>query len=37
MAEKAAAGFSLYGRPEDAPRLRRILYEREITAPILTL
>jgi hypothetical protein len=37
MAEKAAAGFSLYGRSEDASRLRRVLDEREITAGILTL
>jgi hypothetical protein len=37
MAEKAAAGFSLYGRSEDASRLRRVLDEREITARILTL
>jgi len=37
MAEKAAAGFSLYGRAEDASRLRRVLDEREITAGILTL
>jgi hypothetical protein len=37
MAEKAAAGFSLYGRSEDASRLRRVLDEREITAQILTL
>ena len=37
MAAKAAAGFSLYGRSEDAPRLRRVLDEREITARILTL
>jgi hypothetical protein len=37
VAEKAAAGFSLYSRPEDASRLRRILDEREITAGILTL
>ena len=37
IAEKAAAGFSLYGRSEDAPRLRRVLDEREITAGILTL
>ena len=37
MAAKAAAGFSLYGRSEDASRLRRILDEREITARILTL
>jgi hypothetical protein len=37
MAEKAAAGFSLYGRWEDASRLRRVLDEHEITARILTL
>jgi hypothetical protein len=37
IAEKAAAGFSLYGRSEDASRLRRVLDEREITAGILTL
>ncbi|MGH9698627.1 MAG: hypothetical protein ACRD5R_05650 [Candidatus Acidiferrales bacterium] len=37
MAAKAAAGFSLYGRSEDASRLRRVLDEREITAGILTL
>lgn len=37
IAEKAAAGFSLYGRSEDAPRLRRVLDEHEITARILAL
>ena len=37
MAEKASAGFSLYGRSEDASRLRRVLDEREITARIFTL
>jgi hypothetical protein len=37
MAEKAAAGFSLYARSEDASRLRRVLDEREITAAILNL
>ena len=37
MAEKAAAGFSLYGRSEDVSRLRRVLDESEITARILTL
>jgi hypothetical protein len=37
MAAKAAAGFSLYARSEDASRLRRVLDEREITAGILTL
>jgi hypothetical protein len=30
MAEKASAGFSLYGCSEDASRLRRVLDEREI-------
>ena len=37
MAEKAAAGFSFYGRSEEVSRLRRVLDEREITARILTL
>ena len=37
MAEKASAGFSLYGRSEDTSRLRRVLDEQEITARILTL
>jgi hypothetical protein len=37
MAAKAAAGFSMYARSEDASRLRRVLDEREITAEILTL
>jgi hypothetical protein len=37
MAAKAAAGFSLYGRSEDAERLRRVLDEREITARIFML
>jgi hypothetical protein len=37
IAAKAAAGFSLYARSEDASRLRRVLDEREITAGILTL
>lgn len=37
MAEKASAGFSLYGRSEDAARLRRVLDEQEITARILAL
>jgi len=37
MAAKAAAGFSLYGRLEDAQRLRRVLDDREITTRILTL
>jgi hypothetical protein len=37
VAEKAAAGFTLYGRSEDASRLRRVLDERDITSGILTL
>lgn len=37
LAEKAKAGFSLYARREDAPRLRRVMDEREITAKILSL
>jgi hypothetical protein len=37
LAEKAAAGFSMYSRPADASRLRRILDERELTAGILSL
>jgi hypothetical protein len=37
ISEKATSGFSLYTRPEDAPRLRRILDDREITAAILCL
>jgi hypothetical protein len=37
MAEKATAGFSLYGCHEDVARLRRVLDEREIIARILTL
>jgi hypothetical protein len=34
---KARAGFSLYSRTEDAPRLRRILNDRDLTAEILSL
>lgn len=37
LAEKAKAGFSLYAPREDAPRLRRILDQRELTAEILSL
>ena len=37
LAEKAKAGFSLYSTRDDAPRLRRILDERELTAGILSL
>jgi hypothetical protein len=37
LADKAKAGFSLYCRPEDATRLRRVLDEREITSGILSL
>jgi hypothetical protein len=37
VAEKAKAGFALYSPREDAPRLRRILDERELTARIFAL
>jgi hypothetical protein len=37
LLEKAAAGFSLYSRPEDASRLRRILADRKFAKGILTL
>lgn len=37
IAQKAKAGFSLYSPADDAPRLRRILNDRELTATILGL
>jgi len=37
VAEKARAGFALYSSAEDAPRLRRILHDRDLTAEILSL
>jgi hypothetical protein len=37
IAEKAKAGFALYSPREDAPRLRRILDEQELTARIFSL
>jgi hypothetical protein len=37
LAEKAKAGFAIYGRSEDASRLRRILDECELTGEIFTL
>jgi hypothetical protein len=37
VAAKASAGFSLYGRSSDVPRLRRVLDEREITREIFAL
>jgi hypothetical protein len=37
LTEKAKAGFAIYGRAEDASRLRRILDEQELTREILTL
>lgn len=37
LAEKVMAGFAIYGRAEDASRLRRVLNERELTREILTL
>ena len=37
VSEKARAGFSLYSPAEDAPRLRRILNDRDLTAEIFSL
>jgi hypothetical protein len=37
LAEKAKAGFAIYGRAEDASRLRRILDGYDLTREILTL
>jgi hypothetical protein len=37
LAVKVMAGFAIYGRVEDASRLRRILDERELTREIHTL
>lgn len=37
VSEKTRAGFSLYSPTDDAPRLRRILNDRDITAEILSL
>lgn len=37
VSEKARAGFSLYSSTDDAPRLRRILNDRDLTAEILSL
>ena len=37
LAEKARAGFQIYARSIDAPGLRRVRDEREITATILSL
>ena len=37
LAEKAKAGFAIYGRAEEASRLRRILDERGLTREIFTL
>ncbi len=37
VAAKARAGFSLYSHREDAPRLRRILDDQELTARIFAL
>jgi hypothetical protein len=37
IAEKAKAGFALYSPRDDAPRLRRILDEQELTARIFAL
>lgn len=37
MADKARAGFHLFARHQDLPRLRRVLNEQELTARIFTL
>lgn len=37
LAEKARAGFTMYGHPNDASRVHRILNDRELTAEILSL
>jgi len=37
VSQKARAGFSLYSPTDDAPRLRRILNDRDLTAEILSL
>ena len=37
LAEKVRAGFSLYARAQDAPGLRRVLDQKELTAEILYL
>jgi len=37
LAEKVRAGFSIYAHAQDAPGLRRILDQRELTAEILSL
>ncbi len=37
IGQKVRAGFSLYARAQDAPPLRRVLEQREITAEILSL
>jgi hypothetical protein len=37
LAEKAKAGFHLFARPQDHPKLRRVLDSHEITAEIFAL
>jgi hypothetical protein len=37
LVEKVRAGFSIYARPSDASKLRRVLDEHELTAQILSL
>ncbi len=37
LAEKVRAGFTMYGHPDDASRVHRILNDRELTAEILSL
>jgi len=37
LAEKVRAGFSIYAHAQDAPGLRRVLDQHELTAEILSL
>src|SRR5258708_5959197 len=37
LAAKVLAGFALYAHADDVSKLRRILYQRELTAEILSL
>jgi hypothetical protein len=37
LTEKVRAGFGLYARTQDAPGLKRVLDQRELTAEILSL
>jgi DNA-binding PadR family transcriptional regulator len=37
LAKKASAGFSMYARPEEVSKLRRVMDERELIAEIMSL